>query len=312
MNLLFRFNMKRPAKEMGDNMKIILSRKGFDSSTGGFPSPIIVDNGDLEDGKLLSLPIPVPVTEKQKKKNEKGISYNKLRYNGISLSTIIQQLTNGRFTYKQAHLDPDLCEERFINREDKKNWQPVFGQQNGAQTYLENRDVREGDLFLFFGWFRQAKADNNGELKYVRGAKKLHVIFGWLQIDKLIEVKKDQSIDEFERWLHYHPHIVNRKIYPKNTIYKATRRLTLDGLSDKKGGGIFSCFKQSLQLTAPEEKAMSHWSLPKWLCENFIEGIWQCRDGHLPFDSDGRRQEFVFDVTEQNKQKAIDWLKEMF
>ncbi len=33
-------------------MKIILSRKGFDSSAGGVPSPIFPDGG------LLSLPIP--------------------------------------------------------------------------------------------------------------------------------------------------------------------------------------------------------------------------------------------------------------
>ena len=33
-------------------MKIVLSRKGFDSSSGGYPSPI------LPDGKMLSLPIP--------------------------------------------------------------------------------------------------------------------------------------------------------------------------------------------------------------------------------------------------------------
>jgi len=33
-------------------MKIILSRKGFDSEAGGYPSPI------LPDGTMLSLPIP--------------------------------------------------------------------------------------------------------------------------------------------------------------------------------------------------------------------------------------------------------------
>ena len=33
-------------------MKVILSRKGFDSQYGGMPSPI------LPDGTLLSLPIP--------------------------------------------------------------------------------------------------------------------------------------------------------------------------------------------------------------------------------------------------------------
>jgi len=34
-------------------MKIILSRKGFDSSAGGYPSPLII-----EENQLVSFPIP--------------------------------------------------------------------------------------------------------------------------------------------------------------------------------------------------------------------------------------------------------------
>ena len=37
----------------GGIMKVILSRKGFDSSYGGYPSPI------LPDGRMVSLPIPL-------------------------------------------------------------------------------------------------------------------------------------------------------------------------------------------------------------------------------------------------------------
>ena len=33
-------------------MRIILSRKGFDSANGGYPSPI------MPDGRMVSLPIP--------------------------------------------------------------------------------------------------------------------------------------------------------------------------------------------------------------------------------------------------------------
>ena len=35
-------------------MKVILSRKGFDSANGGIASPI------LEDGAIVSFPIPAP------------------------------------------------------------------------------------------------------------------------------------------------------------------------------------------------------------------------------------------------------------
>ena len=287
-------------------MKIILSRKGFDSSTGGFASPIIVDNGNGEEGQLLSLPIPV--TEEQEKKNEKGISYNKLRYNGISLSTIIKQLTYRQF--KQAHLDPDLCEKHLETR--PEGWTKAFGQTGSAQTYLKHRGVKEDDLFLFFGWFKQAKYDNNCKLKYVRGAKNLHVIFGWLQVGKIIEVEKDK----IPSWLNNHPHVLNagKKPYDKNnTIYVSAGNLSFKGLSEQEGGGVFSHFKKPLQLTAQEEDAMSHWCLPKWLYENYVEGLWSCNNECcVAFDSNGNRQEFVFDVPEKNKQKAIDWLKEMF
>jgi hypothetical protein len=59
-------------------MKIILSRKGFDSGSGGCPSPI------FPDGSLMSLPIP----DKQSK-----ISYNEINCNHkVSLGEVVSQL----------------------------------------------------------------------------------------------------------------------------------------------------------------------------------------------------------------------------
>lgn len=56
-------------------MKIILSRKGFDSSNGGIPSPI------LPDGTLLSIPIPGKFD---------NLSFDDLNYNGVSFSNILR------------------------------------------------------------------------------------------------------------------------------------------------------------------------------------------------------------------------------
>ena len=291
-------------------MKIILSRKGFDSSTGGFASPIIKDNDTKGNGRLLSLPIPV--TEEQQKKDERGIGYDKLKFDGQSLSEVISQLSKGHFAHKEAHLDPDLDRDRYEPR--GQGWKQTFGQQGNAQTYLEERGVGKGDLFLFFGWFRRTRYEN-GKLKYVppkKGGNNLHVIFGWLQVGEILNVPKNQDQDEIPNWLHYHSHIVNRKIYTKNTIYIAADHLTLDGLSVRGGAGTLPCFKPLLQLTAPEEESRSHWCLPKWLCSGYIEGNWRCPKDHLPFDSDGRRQEFVFDVPEPSNQEAINWLKGLF
>jgi len=299
-------------------MKVILSRKGFDSGTGGFASPIIVDNGNVKESKLLSLPIPV--TEKQRNKGERGIPYDNLRFGRESVSEIIQQLSNGRFNFnQQAHLDPDLDEDRLINREDKENWQPVFGQTGSAQSHLKNNEVGKGALFLFFGWFKQTKYNNNGDLKYVRGAKNLHIIFGWLQVGKILEVAKDK----IPPWLEDHPHVKNKDIdgYKKNnTIYVASDKLSFNGLSDKKGGGVFSNFKPSLQLTA-REGPMSCWSLPKWfypfdrpkrepLTFHRNPKRWELSNEHVLLRSTSPGQEFVLDTDKYPK--AVDWLKELF
>lgn len=58
-------------------MKIILSRKGFDSTAGKIPNPI------LPDGTLLSFPIPA---------KEDKLTYADLYYDGISYANILSQL----------------------------------------------------------------------------------------------------------------------------------------------------------------------------------------------------------------------------
>lgn len=279
-------------------MKIILSRKGFDSENGGIASPI------MEDGKLLSLPIPV--TKKQAENGEKGISYDELTFGDQKLNEIIDELSKGKFdTDLQAHLDPDLEQKRYPRKE---GWKQVFGQTNGAQTYLDNKNVGLNDLFLFFGWFQHTKKEK-GRLRYLKPSedvKDLHLIFGWLQIGEILK-----NNNEIHPWLEYHPHIVNKAdVYTgNNTIYIASDALRIFGetIFGKNGGGTFPTIKKSLQLTA-ENESMSHWSLPKWL----LEGAWECRDGHLPFLSGGRKQEFVFDVPDKFKKEAIDWLKSLF
>jgi hypothetical protein len=279
---------------MGVKMKIILSRKGFDSKYGGIPSPI------MPCGKLLSLPIPVP-------DRETGIPYDNLNFDGRPFSEIIEQLNNGPFQHPQAHLDPDLERDRYAR---KSGWRPVFGQQGKAQDDLKN--VKKNDLFLFFGYFQHTKYENN-KLQYIQQGRELHVFFGWLQIERIIVVERDRPQNEFPIWLQYHPHIVNR--YPhNNTIFVATQHLTFNGIKlGVRGAGTFPCFKTSLQLTAPKEKARSHWSLPTIFFREQNSGNWACHKRHCPFDShkSGRIQEFVFEIND-GCQDVKHWLKSLF
>ncbi len=75
-------------------MRLILSRKGFDSSSGGCPSPI------FPGGSMISLPIP---------DMRSPIRYCDLTWRGRNLGDVVAELTKGkqRSDYS-ANLDPDL------------------------------------------------------------------------------------------------------------------------------------------------------------------------------------------------------------
>lgn len=55
-------------------MKVILSRKGFDSSNGGIPSPI------MPDGTLLSMPIL----------DSAGIPFSDIAWKGMTYADILK------------------------------------------------------------------------------------------------------------------------------------------------------------------------------------------------------------------------------
>jgi hypothetical protein len=143
-------------------MKIVLSRKGFNLSAGRVPNPI------LPDGTLLSIPIP-------DKSRTSKIRYEDIHVNNESIEKMVEDLTNRDVSRRHfAHLDPDLnisVYPRF------SHWCPLFGPGGSAYSHLKVNGVTVGDLFLFFGWFRQTEYVG-GKYRYVRSAPNLHVIFG--------------------------------------------------------------------------------------------------------------------------------------
>ena len=231
-------------------MKVILSRKGFDSANGGIASPI------LPDGTLLSLPIP----------SEKGTTYPycKLSYGDQTYKEIIKQLFP-KFSHTTGHLDPDIRQGAFVLPAAwKPIWKPVFGQADAALTVLQNQNVGVGDIFLFFGWFKQTESGADGKLNFVRGAKDQHIIYGYLQIGE-IATEKD-TIQKYG----WHPHATWPK--DKNCLYVAGNKLSWD--ESKPGAGVFQ-YDKRLVLTKDGSKSKSCWDLPDFMKELTISGSYK-------------------------------------
>lgn len=183
-------------------MKVIFSRKGMDSESGRVASPI------LPDGTLLSLPIP---DRKSKKK------YEDIQYKGQNYRDIITRLhPDFDFeSYPTCHLDPDIYEDIDYRPVD---WVPAFGQWGVAATHLDKSCVDVGDIFLFYGMFRQTEI-KNGKLSYIKGAPIRHIIYGYMEIGEVI--KDDKEIASKYNW---HPHSIepfytNNHIYFKEMLY---------------------------------------------------------------------------------------------
>ncbi|MCK1211960.1 hypothetical protein [Streptococcus uberis] len=209
-------------------MKIILSRKGFDSKAGGVPNPI------LPDGTLLSLPIPT--------KND-YCTYHDLQYDGVAYSEILSQLKPKDLKIRDwnCHLDPDIRPEVYPVL--PEGWIAGFGQINHSQGYLRNQNIGIGDLFLFFGWFKQTEGNLcEGSLRYVKGAPDQHILYGYLQVGELVSEQ-----DKLEEKFYWHPHSHPKRTTQKsNMLYLPTKELTFD--KSRKGYGVFE-FSENRILT---------------------------------------------------------------
>lgn len=242
-------------------MKIVLSRKGFDSQYGRIPSPI------LPDGTLLSLPIPT---------SESGCRFADLSHEDLHYSDLIVALGGGPLLADGCcHLDPDLRPGRA------DGWVPAFGQTGAAQTHLANQGVGVGDLFLFFGRFRRTEYAPDGRLRYIRSAPTLHIVFGYLQVGAIVQ--GDQVRD-----YPWHPHAENPHPLPNNTLYLASDRLTF---AEADGSGVFA-HREDRVLTAPG-LAQSRWRLIDWMSSASISYHTPAsiKDGY--FQSAAKGQEFV-------------------
>ncbi|UCO98242.1 hypothetical protein LF844_00025 [Metapseudomonas lalkuanensis] len=279
--------------------RIILSRKGFDSSAGGCPSPI------LPDGRLCSLPIP---------DTESAVCFGDITFDGINLGDVVSGLNReAGWHRRRAHLDPDLRPDALPRL---PGWRPMLGQSGSAQGHLRNEGVAVGDLFLFFGSFRPVEEARHGDWRFSPALPARQVIWGWLQIGEILKV--DDIPTDAMPWARYHPHFAYSED-ASNTLYIATERLCLDGLLARlPGAGSFRYLDERLVLTAPGSTLQTRWQLPGWFAPSTERpGLsfhrnpnrWTRAGDRCMLNSAYRGQEFVFDAL--GEQAPLDWIKSL-
>ena len=266
-------------------MKVIFSRKGFDSAAGGCPSPII-------DAHPVSLPIPTDQPTAKRFGDLHG-PYGRL----------VTDLTKNRLTENDwCHLDPDIT-EGVLSRQ--PNWRGALGQVAAAQGHLVRQGVQPGDLFIFWGLFRPA--ENHGRWKFV--GKPEHRIWGWLQVADILDLGPDGSHAVNERpWLNDHPH-TRAGWGATNVLYIGCRELTLGSHQSSMPG--YGVLKSGYRLSEPGAN-VSTWRVPDWL-HPLRHGSGMTYHPPHRWGDDGtvsiaaRGQEFVTVV--QQDGVAVEWLK---
>jgi len=262
-----------------------MSRKGFDSQYGGIPSPIFPDK------RFLSLPIPA--------KGE-NTTIGDLRFDDISVPLLVDHLSGGRMdATTTVHRDPDL-DPKLVARSGA--WSPALGQTGAAQSHLANQGVGVGDIFLFYGWFREVE-NINGYWSYRRDKAGIHAMFGWLKVHEVIHV--GDSYDTLAREnpdLADHPHLSGRNLGNKNTVYKG------------KDAGVFDRLTDARVLTAPN-RSRSVWQLPYSFLPKGRSPLtyhrgsdrWiEVNDDVVQLQTVAKGQEFVLDLDEYPD--LIDWV----
>lgn len=230
-------------------MKVILSRKGFDSEYGRVPSP------SLPDGRMVSLPIP---------DKDAPTAYDAIRRHEIALADLVVDLGAKRgkpakpmARADRAHLDPDL-DQAAVTR--PPGWRPIFGQSGSALGHLNNEGVGVGDLFLFFGWFRPAELVG-GRWRYISGSLSVHALWGWLLVGSMYRVD-DSLPTDVRRWAAGHPHLHGPQP-ANNTVIVAAEELHVAG-HRLPGAGIFRAAPHRI-LTEPGSKKRGVWRMPAWM-----------------------------------------------
>jgi hypothetical protein len=271
-------------------MNLILSRKGFDSSYGGMPSPI------LPDGHLVPLPIP---------SRHDSATFRALNVPGIDLHVLLRDLSGGIHGLgSTVHFDPEL--ERPVSAR-PTGWRPALGQTGTAQSHLTKMNIAKGDVFLFFGWFREVE-QYGGRWRYPKNAPHLHVLFGWIEVEEVLPIVSDRErlLRAFP-WISSHAHVMRPDHYTdvRNTLYISSPTSRFVPKAEF-GGGRFAKYHDRLRLTK-QGSTRSVWSLPHWfspqpnqtpLSYHRKPDRWRPDGDKVRLSSVAKGQEFVLDCVQ--------------
>jgi hypothetical protein len=174
-------------------MRIILSRKGFDDKYGGHPSVIWPSSR-----KMLSFPIPVSPPER-------GLKATEMEFNGKKLSEIFVDLGIAKFPQEQEfHYDPQI--QKLTGNLSSG----LFGQSSIALNHLQSKQIRKGDIFLFFGTFCETQF--LGTKVCYESMHGFHAMWGYLRVEKKIDMNRGMSQGDL-KLVRSHPHYINRFRY---------------------------------------------------------------------------------------------------
>lgn len=214
----------------------------------------------MVDKRPKSLPIPA----------NGGLS--RTSYGDLGLGELAHAASRGKLGADDlCHHDP-----MFLD-----NGRAILGQCGAAQTHLERHGVGVGDIFVFFGLFRELDG------------KPHHRVFAYLQVEEVLPLTSASParLAELERL--GVPHAIG--LHAANDTVYLGKGSTARRASD------------ALRLTVPEGPP-SLWRVPGWLREtglSYHDRADRWREGDR-LQSVARGQEFVADIGE--REDARRWL----
>lgn len=280
-------------------MNVIFSRKGFDTSYGGFSSIILPKE---MDSKMISFPIP-EINETNEGFKAEEIKFV-LKQRNMTLKEIFDELeitekinvptkpVRKGIKNTKFHFDPE------IQTVENMRSYGAFGQSNcsGSASHLLKHGLQVGDVFLFFGSFKKTFLENN-RITYDSPMYNIHVIRGYMIVDDIVYV------NDIDKMLGKYPDIKEHLHY-KNREFE-----------NEKGDNIIICGKRFGTFNYEDKYRLtklgyskSVWELPDFFKDTDIS---YCGKVTNPtrFKSAAKGQELIVSNFDETKMK--EWLNSL-